>query len=283
MTDGILKIATCQFGVGPDAAANGAHIRDCIRHAADGGADVVHFSECAMSGYAGTDFASFEAFDWDRLRAETQAVMQAAREAAIWVVLGSSHRLTPPYNPHNCLYLIAPDGTLADRYDKRFSTNVDLKHYTPGDRFVNFQVNGVTCSLLICFDLRFPEIYRALYRQGVQCILQSFYNARQNGPSVHTHIMRQTMQCRAATNHMWVSMSNSCAWFSPYPSCFIRPDGKIVKQLQMHREGVMINTVDVHKEFYDPMADFRDMALDGRLTNGPGPIEDPRSTDTKNL
>ena len=283
MTDGVLKIATCQFGVGPDLAANGEHIREFIRRADDDGADIVHFSECALSGYAGTDFESFDGYDWDRLRDETQKVMQAAAAAAVWVALGSSHRLTPPHKPHNCLYLIAPDGTLADRYDKRWCTPVDLKHYTPGDRFVNFQLNGVTCSLLICFDLRFPEVYRALYKQGVQCIMQSFYNARQNGPSVHKHIMRQTMQCHAATNNMWVSMTNSSAWYCPYPSCFIRPDGKIARQLEMHREGMMINTVDLGKTFYDPMAGYREIALNGGLTNGPGPLDDPRSTDTKNL
>ena len=35
------------------------------------------------------------------------------------------------------------------------------------------------------FDLRFPELYRELYKHKVDCILQSFYNARQKGPSVH--------------------------------------------------------------------------------------------------
>ncbi len=283
MADGLLRIATCQFGVGPDVAANAEHIRRYIRQAADKGADIVHFSECALSGYAGTDFASFDGYDWDRLRDETESIMQAAAHAAVWVVVGSSRRLTPPNKPHNCLYLIAPNGKLADRYDKRWCTAVDLEHYTPGDRFVNFSVNGVTCSLLICFDLRFPEVYRALYRQGVQCIFQSFYNARQNGPSVHTHIMRQTMQCRAATNHMWVSMANSSAWYSPYPSCFIRPDGKIVKQLAQHREGMMINAVDLGRSFYDPMVGFREIAIEGRLTNGPGPLDDPRSGNTKEL
>jgi predicted amidohydrolase len=125
----------------------------------------------------------------------------------------------------------------------------------------------VKCSLLICFDLRFPELYRVLYKQGVNCIFQSFYNARQKGPSVHTHIMRQTMQCRAATNHIWVSMSNSSGYYSPYPSCFIQPDGKIVRQLRVNRPGLMVNTVDLSRKFYDPMADFRDMAISGKLNN----------------
>ena len=154
---------------------------------------------------------------------------------------------------------------------------------TPGNRFVNFTINGVKCSLLICFDLRFPELYRALYREGVNCILQSFYNARQTGPSVHTHIMRQTMQCHAATNHFWVSMANASGYYASYPSCFIQPDGKIIRQLKSNRPGLMVNTVDLSLQFYDPMAEFREMAIAGAMSNGPEEIDDPRSRSTTDL
>jgi predicted amidohydrolase len=206
--------------------------------------------------------------------------MALAKKLRLWVVLGSTHRLTQPNKPHNSLYLIGPDGKIKDRYDKRFCLKGELRRYTPGNRFMNFAINGVKCSLLICFDARFPEIYRKLYKQGVNCILQSFYNAHQKGASVHTHIMRQTMQCRAATNHFWVSMANSSGYYSPYPSCFVQPDGVIVKQLKQNHAGLMVNTVDMSKKFYDPMADFRDMAIAGWLSDGPKTIRDPRSKNT---
>jgi predicted amidohydrolase len=231
----------------------------------------------------GTDFPNFEGYDWELLREETQKIMALAAELSLWVVLGSTHPLTKPNKPHNSLYLINPKGKIVDRYDKRFCTPGDLRRLTPGNRFVNFTVNGVKCSLLICFDLRFPEIYRQLYKQKVNCIFQSFYNARQKGPSVHTHIMRQTMQCRAATNYFWTSCTNSSGYYAPYPSCFIQPDGKIVKQLRQNRPGLMVNRIDLSKKFYDPMADFRDMAISGVLSNGPNDIKDPRSRNTTSL
>lgn len=277
MRDGTLRIAACQFSVSDSIPSNARTIRKYIRKAREADAQVVHFSECALSGYAGTDFDSFDGYDWDRLRAETETIMALAGELGLWVVLGSAHRLTEPNKPHNCLYLIGPDGRILDRYDKRFGTPGDLDRFTSGSRFVTFTINGVKCSLLICFDLRFPELYRELYKMGVQCVFQSFYNARQRGPSVHTHIMRQTMQCRAATNHLWVSMTNSSAYYSPYPSCFIQPDGVIVEQLRANRSGMLIGTVDLNREFYDPMAGFREMAIAGRLTNAGKEIDDPRS------
>lgn len=280
MRSGILTVATCQFAVGADMRRNGRAICSFLKKAAQAKTEIVHFSECALSGYAGTDFVSFKGYDWALLRDETHRIMDVAGELGLWVILGSTHRLTEPNKPHNCLYLIDPSGRIADRYDKRFGMPRDLFHFTPGDRFVTFEINGIKCALLICFDLRFPELYRALYKEGVQCVFQSFYNARQEGPSVHGKIMRQTMQCHAATNYFWISMANSSAYYSPYSSCLIQPDGAIAAELRPNRPGLLVGTVDITESFYDPMKEFRDLAVAGKLTNGPGRLDDPRSRET---
>ena len=283
MKSGILQIAACQFSVGASVRRNSQQICHFMQKAGKAGADIVHFPETALSGYVGTDFPTFDGFEWDNLKNQTQGIMLLAGKLSLWVVLGSVHKLSEPNKPHNSLYLIGPDGKLADRYDKRFCVKQELRRYTPGNRFVVFSINGVKCSLLICFDVRFPEIYRELYKQGVKCIFQSFYNAHQKGPSVHTDIMRQSMQCQAASNGFWISMSNSSGYYSPYPSCFIQPDGRITGQLKSNRAGLMVNTVDLSREFYDPSRPYRDLAIRGILTNGPKKLKDKRSTNTKSL
>ena len=279
----MLQIATCQFAVGSSIKRNAQRICEFLRKSRNAKADIVHFSECALSGYAGVDYKTLDGYDWAVLKKETEKIMALAGKLKLWVVLGSMHKMTAPSRPHNCSYLIGPDGRIVDRYDKRFCTSGDLEHFAPGDRFVHFTINDVKCSLLICFDLRFPEIYRRLWQDGVGCIFQSFYNARQNGPSVHTDIMRQTMQCRAATNYFYVSMANSSGYYSPYPSCFIQPDGRIARQLRFNRPGMMVNTVDINKSFYDPSEAFRETAINGALSNGPENLKDSRSKDIKHL
>jgi predicted amidohydrolase len=93
--------------------------------------------------------------------------------------------------------------------------------------------------------------------------------------------MRQTMQCRAATNGFWTSCANSSGYYSPYPSFFVQPDGKITKQLKQNRAGIMMNKVDLNRKFYDPMKDFRDSAIDGKLNNLGESIKDLRSKNIK--
>ena len=268
MASGQLKIATCQFAVSASIKRNAQQICAQMRKAKKAGADIAHFPECALAGYIGFDFPNFDGFDWNALEKETTKITALAGKLKLWVALGSVHRLGGPGKISNCLYLIGPNGKIADRYDKRFCTAGELRRFKTGNRFVFFTINHVKCSLLICFELRFPELYRALYKQGVNCVFQSFYNARQKGPSVHRHIMRQTMQCHAATNYFWVSMSNASGYYSPYPSCFIQPDGVIAGQLKQNKAGVMVNAVDLNKKFYDPMAGFREIAIAGKLSNG---------------
>ncbi len=283
LAQGKLRIASCQFAVGGSIKRNAQQIRNYIERSSAAGAQIIHFSESALSGYAGIDMPSFVDYDWDALHRETEEILSLARRKGVWVILGSAHRLKTLEKPHNCLYLIGPDGRIADRYDKRFCLKAELHRYTVGDHFVVFTVNGVTCALLICFDLRFPEIYRPLRQQGVQCVFQSFYNARQEGPSVHSDIMVQSMQCRAASNAFWVSMCNSSAQYSPYGSCFIQPDGKVRQRLRRNRAGMMLNTVDLSETFYDPMQGFREMAMAGQLSNGVHAGDDPRSRDRQTL
>ncbi|OHB56191.1 MAG: hypothetical protein A2Y07_01050 [Planctomycetes bacterium GWF2_50_10] len=277
----MLKIATCQFEVAASVESNSSWIQKLMLKASKSHADVAHFSECSLCGYAGANHDSLIGFNWEELREHTRRIMALAKELGIYVVLGSMHELTWPNKPHNCLYLINPAGQIQERYDKRFCTAGDLEFYTPGSRFVTFDINSVKCSMLICFDLRFPEMYRQMKKLGTECIFQSFYNAS-TGLNVHTHIMRQTMQCHAATNHFWISVANTSGPKSPYPSCFIQPDGIIVKQLKFNKPGLMVNTVDTNLKFYDPSSPFRDSAIDGALSNG-SPLDDPRSQNTSTL
>lgn len=66
-----ITVATCQFPVSADVDDNLEFIERQLRLAADRGADVAHFPEGALSGYAGALFDSFDGFDWTRLESAT--------------------------------------------------------------------------------------------------------------------------------------------------------------------------------------------------------------------
>src|SRR5262249_5965572 len=112
---GTLRLATCQFPVSADVNCNSQWIRSQMRQASEQGAALIHFPECPLSGYAGVDLPSVDELDWNVLHGETESILALARELKVWVVLGSPHRLSDGHKPHNCLYVISPEGKLIDR------------------------------------------------------------------------------------------------------------------------------------------------------------------------
>jgi predicted amidohydrolase len=288
-----LRVATCQFAVEADISHNRRAILRQMEEAAAAGADVVHFSETALSGYAGVDIPETNALDWNELIAATRDVQAAARRLRLWVLLGSTHRLSSA-KPHNSVYVIDHRGDIVERYDKRFCTGrggplptMDLCHYTPGDHFTTFRVKGVTCGVLICYDYRFPELFREYKKRDVAVLFHSFHNARSSpvaDPSynIWRTIVPATMMCRAAENHFWVSANNSTARPSRWASFAVRPDGQIVGRLKLHRPGVLITDMKLDPALYDAPGLWRERALAGKLSSGE-PVNDPRSLDRQCL
>jgi len=276
-----IRVASCQFPVSSEIRENLNWIREQIIEAKLKKADIVHFPECALSGYPGADMNSMEKLDWDELHNATDSIMKLAGELKIWIILGSVHRLTGDNKPHNSLYLINPDGQIEDRYDKRFCTSGDLKYFSPGDHFVKFTINGVDCGLLICYDIRFPELYRQYRKMDVDVIFQSFHNARQKPGSIHPVIMHITAQAMAGINYFYMSLTNSSAAES-WPCYFITPDGLVQNKLSDNIPGILISDIDLSDNYYDASKPYRLDAINGKLNSGEC-VEDPRSADRKSL
>jgi deaminated glutathione amidase len=303
-----LTVATCQFPVGPDIRKNLRYVSRQMRVARDSGADVAHFPEACLSGYAGVDFASYEDFDWDSLRECAQRVLELAHQLRVWVVLGSTHPLTGRRQPHNSLYIIDDRGKIVDRYDKMFCSGdrsektEDLAHYSPGDHFSVFTIKGVRCGALICHDYRYPELYREYKRRGVRLVFHSYHAGniaperfkamqdevgdglgRYNPDSTIPGItMPATMIAEAANNHVWISCPNSSARESCWPSFFVRPDGVVTGRLRRNTAGVLVSEVDTNEPIYDSTIAWRDRAMDGVFHSGTL-VRDERSDERTRL
>src|SRR5690606_9192588 len=97
----VLRVATCQFPVSADVARNAEHVARQLRIAKDEHAEVAHFPEGALSGYAGVAFGDFSGYDWETLRGATQQILQLARERRTWAVPGAAERLRRRNKPPN--------------------------------------------------------------------------------------------------------------------------------------------------------------------------------------
>jgi len=173
------RLAIYQARTGIDPATNARALVAAVEAAASGGAAILFTPE--MSGLLDRDRERAES----KLRVETEdevlaAVRSAAARAGIWVHLGSlAIRATSGGKLHNRGYLINKSGDLVTSYDKLHLFDVDLPTgeswresaaYAPGGRAVVADSPVGPLGLSICYDLRFPDLYRALTDAGAQVL-----------------------------------------------------------------------------------------------------------------
>ena len=162
-----LRVALVQQDtVWQDPAANLARARGFVKQAARAGARVVVFPELFTLGFtmAPEPFA-------EPLPGTTSEVLGALAQEFNLYVIGSAVEAHSPH-PRNAAFVLGPDGALVAVYRKLhpFTYGEEHEHYTGGEDCPLFSIDGILCGLQICYDLRFPEPFRALAAQGAEVI-----------------------------------------------------------------------------------------------------------------
>lgn len=176
-----MRAAILQMTSGIDPAANAAVIVDAVEQAAEHGADMLFTPE--MAGYLDRNRARAA----ETLRSEADdPVLAAAREAAarhgLWVHLGSLPLKEEGGDGRwvNRSFVIDGKGEIRARYDKIHLFDVDLATgeswresavYRPGEKVVAVETPWGRMGLSVCYDLRFPDLYRALTNAGATMLL----------------------------------------------------------------------------------------------------------------
>ncbi|MBT5674910.1 MAG: carbon-nitrogen hydrolase family protein [Rhodospirillaceae bacterium] len=104
---------------------------------------------------------------------------EVARETGAWIVAGSVGAVAPDGRVANCSTLLNDQGAIAARYDKIHMYDVDLPNgevyreseaFRPGDKAVVAETPWGGLGMTVCYDLRFPQLYRALAHGGAEII-----------------------------------------------------------------------------------------------------------------
>lgn len=190
------RIALVQTTTGIDPAANADLLAEAIDAAARGGAEMVFTPE--MSGLLDRDRARAAA----AVRSEADDVVlarvrAAAAAAGIWVHLGSLAVLREDGLLANRGFVIDASGAIRARYDKMHLFDVDLPNgerwresasYAGGDGSVAVDTPAGRVGLSICYDVRFPDLYRALTNAGATVLSVPAAFTRPTG-AAHWHLL----------------------------------------------------------------------------------------------
>jgi deaminated glutathione amidase len=208
MSAGIFKIAMIQMRSGLKPASN---IDDAVRmigEAKSAGADYVLTPEMTNILAAKRE-QLFAAIVDEESDASLATLRELARQLGIYVHIGSLAIKLSHDRAANRSFLVDPKGDIAARYDKIHMFDVDLadgesyresRNYRPGEQAVLTDLPWGRLGLTVCYDLRFPALYRALAEAGASMLAIPSAFTRQTGEA-HWHVL---VRSRAIENGCFV-------------------------------------------------------------------------------
>lgn len=255
-----MNLAGVQYDIAwEDRAANVATVRRLLGPAAVAPGSLIVLPEMGLTGFS-MDVARVA--DTGARESES-ALVALARDTRSWVVGGVVTR-APDGRGRNEALVAAPDGTVAGRYAKMhpFTFTGEERHYAPGDEPVVLPCGPYQLAPFVCYDLRFPEIFRTAARRGATLfvVIACWLETR------HAH-WRPLLQARAIENQAWVVGVNRCGrdpkFNYPGGSAVFAPDGRAVAELGA-AEGVLRASLDAAAvpATRDPFPVLRDLRPD---------------------
>ncbi len=251
-----LRVAAIQLCSTADLTANLATCRALSERAVSDGARVIVLPECfPFLGHGERDKLAI-AEDLDRGGPIVGMLRELAAKHGVWMIGGGMPEVVPgdPERTYNTAVVLDPAGALVARYRKIHLFDVEipggavLKESAAtcaGDRRVTVDIDGAKVGLSICYDVRFPELYRALVKNdGAEILLVPAAFTAHTG-AAHWHLL---LRARAVEDQAYVIAAAQWGMHNAKRESYghtlaIDPWGTVIGE-QAEGDGVVITTLD---------------------------------------
>jgi len=164
----IMRVAICQLDIiWGEKERNFEKVARFSQEAKAGGADLLVLPETFATGFTKESDTFGE---WRKDSITLKFLKKTAKKNEIGI-LGTFIEKTKDGNK-NAAYFVSKNGKIIGKYHKinLFSFSGEEKHCAPGKKIVISEFEGIQCGITVCFDLRFPELYRTLAKRGAEAI-----------------------------------------------------------------------------------------------------------------
>ncbi|MBI3946749.1 MAG: carbon-nitrogen family hydrolase [Armatimonadetes bacterium] len=220
-----MRVYACQFDIAwEDKPANFAKVRRMLRGAAIPRGSLVVLPEMFAVG-----FSMNVAGIWEDEEGPTHRFLrETARELGVFILGGVVAR-APEGPGRNLAVVYSPTGERVASYQKihPFTSGGETAHYERGEEIVLFDWQGVSVAPFICYDVRFPEVFRAAVLRGAQV-----YTVIASWPAHREDVWATFLRARAIENQAYVAGVNRCGDDPNLPysgrSLIISPRGEVL-------------------------------------------------------
>ena len=246
-------VAQCQTLVSADLEQNLAGARTCLNEAAESHADVVMFGEMFTCPYETGNFPRYAEEEGGRT---WKALSLMAKEAGVYLIAGSVPERDPAGRVYNTAYVFDRSGLQIAKHRKVHLFDIDIKSgqkfkesdtLTPGDSYTVFDTEFGRAGLAICFDLRFPELFRMMALAGAECVFVPAAFNDTTGP-LHWELL---FRARAVDSQCFLfgtsdARDGNAAYRAYGHSIAVDPWGKVLGMLD-EKPGILVTGVETKK------------------------------------
>jgi deaminated glutathione amidase len=199
-----MRIALCQIPVSPDPAVNLLRVKDALTQAAAGHADLAVFPEATMTRFGSDLVAAAQELDGPFCK-EVALACGASGVAAVVGVFEPADG----GRVYNTAVAFSAEGGLVASYRKIHLFDAlgtqESETVAPGRQVVVTSLGGVPVGLQICYDIRFPELTRALALAGARLVTVSAAWAAGTFKEEHWVTL---LRARAIENTLWIAATD---------------------------------------------------------------------------
>lgn len=244
-----MKVAVAQLAAGFDKPANLARVQSLVDQAADDGATLVIAPEGAMHDFGPQELA-LAPFAEPLDGPFVTGLADVATRRGVTVVAGMFESVEgDPTRAYNTVVAVGPTGELIGRYRKQHL--FDALGWRESERLVEgdiagrltFDVDGIRVGVMTCYDIRFPELARALIDDGVT--LLAMPSAWVAGPS-KAQQFRVLATARAIENVCYLAAAVQSPPSYTGESCVIDPFGLVLAELG-EADGIAVAEVSAER------------------------------------
>jgi omega-amidase len=233
-----MKIGVFQFRGSDSISDNHEAIKRAITTAYQNKVRLLVFQECATCGYPPVETTAIEKINFEILNSYFQEIKQLANKYNMYIALGTIR--TQNSKHYNSIQLIDPNGELIGNYDKRALWGWDMDNFARGQTLGIYQIDDVKVGFRICFEVRFPEYFRELFKENVELCFVSFCDVLNEDSIERYDMIKAHLITRAVENVMTVVSVNSTSHYQTAPTAVIDSNGYIVSEAPRNQEYLLI-------------------------------------------
>jgi predicted amidohydrolase len=238
-----VRIGAYQFAASGSIEENMSAIRRAVALAKAESVRLLAFPECALTGYPPEKVTSATAVDFSALGESFRALQTLSDENDTFLLVGSVTKSGGLYL--NSAVLFRPGGRAGEyAYGKRALWGWDLDNFTPGPGGGVWEIDGLRFGVRICYEVRFPEFFREIYREKADFAVVLFSDVSEGDDLNRYELIKAHLRTRASETVLPILSVGDCSPYQTAPTAAFDNDGNVVSELPRNREGLLVYDIE---------------------------------------